>query len=284
MCQNLVQPLPDINVTNWLEIPTHPPQLSREITKSSRYIKINVTITLEDGTLEDVVIDVMVTTTPGEYYDDVNTGRSNRRYGGKYEKMAVYIPVGVNPLERVRVRDYGLYNRQIVNDQPQWVRIDHEDDFLHIDNSAIQQIEPIIPDKEWIINHIFTPITICREYDIRKIPKPEPYRKSSIVLYKSIRRVFNIYGIWIEVEICLTLRQNSETMTFIMYKPKESIFEADESHVREYGTYLYEKISDTGDYRWVRMDEYEDYLGIDNTSLIQDINSYDDEHYEDEDA
>lgn len=90
--------------------------------------------------------------TPGEYYKEPS-GRWNRRYGGEYE----IITLSLRDLNSTETREffeldyftraYGSYNRQKVNGRWQWVRLDSHEDFLNIDQTFVQEIEPVTSDR-----------------------------------------------------------------------------------------------------------------------------------------
>ncbi len=80
--------------------------------------------------------------TPGEWYTDM-AGNRNRRYGGQYEVMNLQIQIPAEIQGDNILRDYGTYNRQVVDGQSQWVRIDEFPDFLGIDGKHIQVIQPL---------------------------------------------------------------------------------------------------------------------------------------------
>jgi hypothetical protein len=107
-----------------------PPELCLQVTGHGRSAEIQV-----DG--YKLHIDGFIT--PGQWYKDAE-GKWLRRYGGQYEVMdlRIKIPTGDNIL-----RVYGTYNRQVVDGQFQWVRIDEFSDFLEIDKTQIQIIRPL---------------------------------------------------------------------------------------------------------------------------------------------
>jgi len=128
-------------IVEQLTIPTHnidlddfnPPQLQAQVTGHGYTDIIQV-----DG--HKLHINSFIT--PGEWYLDED-GKRNRRYGGKYEVMDLRIQIPVEIQGDNILRDYGTYNRQIVDGEFQWVRIDEHPDFLGIDQVHIQVIRPM---------------------------------------------------------------------------------------------------------------------------------------------
>lgn len=89
-----------------------------------------------------IVLDFCAIISPGQYYL-AESGRWHRRYGGEFETMDLRVMLPGELVGNCVLRNYGTYNRQVINGKFQWVRIDHYTDFLQIDKKHIQVITPM---------------------------------------------------------------------------------------------------------------------------------------------
>jgi hypothetical protein len=111
-----------------------PPELCRQVTGEVH----NTTIKLNGHIL---YLNAFIT--PGEWFLKEN-GEWDRRYGGQYEIMDLFIRLPDDVVGTNILRDYGRFNRQLVDGKFQWVRIDLFPDFLEIDQTYIQTIKPLL--------------------------------------------------------------------------------------------------------------------------------------------
>lgn len=257
-----------------------------QVTMSYRRDVLEIPFTLSNGTQTSVKIETGITCTPGEWYID-SKGVRNRRYGGIYEKIEVKLLFGT---QYHMLRDYGRYNRQIIGGLCHWVRIDTNDDFLGIDGTVIQQIKPIIPDRTIIIRHIFDPLTIHfnLQGDMMDYLPPNPPVLKRQVTSEGKLYSFEILGIQIKCSVNITPGEwyqdetgrwsrryggQYEVMDFTMINPDDrddlsQMFERDH-FIRAYGAYTREQDIVSGQWKWIRTDDREDYLGIDDTVIQQ---------------
>jgi len=109
------------------------PELFRQVSGEGHDITIE---------LNGHILDLNYFITPGEWFLKEN-GEWDRRYGGQYEIMDLLIKLPDEVVGDNILRDYGRFNRQLVDGKFQWVRIDLFLDFLGIDQTHIQAIKPI---------------------------------------------------------------------------------------------------------------------------------------------